>query len=54
MIVLYAAEGGPLILWRNWADDVRGQALEGGHFFPEENPQRTAAELSAFFAPATP
>jgi haloacetate dehalogenase len=50
----YAAEGGPLALWQNWAYNVRGQALEGGHFFPEEIPQRTAAELSAFFAPAAP
>ena len=25
-------------------------ALDGGHFFPEEIPQRTAEELGAFFA----
>src|SRR5262245_49182911 len=45
----YAEDGGPLALWRRWADDVRGQALDGGHFFPEEIPQRTAEELGAFF-----
>jgi hypothetical protein len=45
----YAQEGGPLGLWQAWANDVRGEALDGGHFFPEEIPQRTAEELSAFF-----
>jgi hypothetical protein len=35
---------------RAWANDVQGEALDGGHFFPEEIPQRTAEELSAFFA----
>lgn len=46
----YAEEGGPLALWRAWANDVRGRAIDGGHFFPEQNPERTAEELSAFFA----
>jgi haloacetate dehalogenase len=46
----YQDAGGPLALWRAWADDVRGRPLEGGHFFPEETPERTAGELSAFFA----
>jgi haloacetate dehalogenase len=45
----YAEEGGPLALWQAWANDVRGAALDGGHFFPEEIPQRTAQELSTFF-----
>jgi haloacetate dehalogenase len=40
---------GPLALWRLWADDVRGHAVEGGHFFPEAAPQRTAEQLGAFF-----
>jgi haloacetate dehalogenase len=35
-------------LWRLWADDVRGHAVEGGHFFPEAAPQRTAEQLGAF------
>jgi haloacetate dehalogenase len=47
----YANEGGPLGLWRAWANDVQGKALDGGHFFPEEFPQLTAGELSAFFEP---
>jgi haloacetate dehalogenase len=46
-----AKEGGPLALWRAWANDVRGEALDGGHFFPEELPQRTAELLSGFLAP---
>jgi haloacetate dehalogenase len=46
----YANEGGPLALWRAWADDVCGRPLDGGHFFPEEIPRQTADELSGFFA----
>ena len=30
--------------------DVRGGPLDAGHFFPEEIPERTAEELSGFFA----
>ncbi|MER8487586.1 alpha/beta hydrolase [Mesorhizobium australicum] len=45
----YAGEGGPLALWRNWADDVRGRAMSGGHFFPEEAPAQTAGALIDFF-----
>jgi haloacetate dehalogenase len=40
---------GPLAIWRLWADDVSGRAVEGGHFFPEVAPQRTAELLGAFF-----
>ena len=46
----YAEEGGPLALWREWADHVEGRALAGGHFFPEELPEETAAILRRFFA----
>lgn len=46
----YAGEGGVLALWRAWAADVRGQAVPGEHFFPEE----TAARLREFFVPAYP
>jgi haloacetate dehalogenase len=46
----YADAGGPLALWRGWANDVQGGALDAGHFFPEEIPQPTAEELSRFFA----
>jgi haloacetate dehalogenase len=46
----YADAGGPLALWRQWADDVHGGALEAGHFFPEEIPEETSAELERFFS----
>jgi haloacetate dehalogenase len=39
-----------LKVWREWADDVRGRALDCGHFLPEEAPEETYAELRAFFA----
>jgi haloacetate dehalogenase len=45
----YAEAGGPLALWRAWADDVQGRPLSGGHFFPEEIPDETADALAAFF-----
>jgi haloacetate dehalogenase len=48
----YQAQGGPLGVWRTWADDVQGHAVDAGHFFPEEAPQETAAALGHFFAPA--
>jgi haloacetate dehalogenase len=37
-----------LEVWRGWAADVRGRALECGHYIPEEAPEETYAELSAF------
>jgi haloacetate dehalogenase len=46
----YAAEGGPIALWRAWADDVRGSAVDGGHFFPEEASEETAEALRRFFS----
>jgi haloacetate dehalogenase len=38
-----------LEVWRGWADDVRGRALDCGHFLPEEAPEETYAELRSFF-----
>ncbi len=46
----YSAQGGPLGIWRTWAHDVEGRALDAGPFFPEEAPTETAAALSRFFA----
>jgi haloacetate dehalogenase len=37
-----------LDVWRGWAADVRGLALECGHYIPEEAPEETYAELRAF------
>jgi haloacetate dehalogenase len=45
----YRDEGGPLAIWRAWANDVSGRAVDGGHFFPEEFSDETAKELAAFF-----
>lgn len=49
----YVDDGGPLGLWRQYADDVRGRPIDAGHFFPEEIPDRTIAELASFFAGAS-
>ncbi len=35
--------------WRERARDVRGRAIDCGHFLAEEAPRKTARELSAFF-----
>ncbi len=48
----YVEEGGPIALWRAWADDVRGWALNAGHFFPEEAPEQAAEALNRFFGAA--
>jgi haloacetate dehalogenase len=48
----YADAGGLLGIWHDWANDVTGHPIEGGHFFPEHNPRETALELHAFFAPS--
>ena len=56
MLVLWGASGipaqnSPLTIWREWATDVRGQAIDSGHFLPEENPEPTATALLEFFRP---
>jgi len=38
----------PLADWREVASDVRGKALDCGHFLPEEKPQEVLAELRRF------
>ena len=38
-----------LAIWREWAADARGRALDCGHYLAEEAPDETAAELIAFF-----
>jgi haloacetate dehalogenase len=44
----YVDQGGPLGIWKEWANDVRGRALDAGHFFPEEVPEQTAGALQSF------
>ena len=38
-----------LAVWRNWAHEVRGRSLPGGHYLAEELPEETARELLASF-----
>jgi haloacetate dehalogenase len=37
-------------IWRGWADDVRGAAIDSGHHMAEEAPGELAAALRSFFA----
>jgi len=55
LLVLWGAKGvvgtGPddvLAVWRERADDVRGEALDAGHFLVDERPAETLAALRAF------
>jgi haloacetate dehalogenase len=41
---------GVLEVWRAWADDVQGHALDCGHYLPEEAPEATLAALMPFLA----
>lgn len=40
----------PLAVWSEWASDLRGQAIDCGHYLPEENPRDTLAALRGFHA----
>lgn len=46
----FGAGGGtsPLEVWRPWAREVEGQAIDAGHFVVEENPAETRAALLPF------
>lgn len=52
--VLWGARGAlpawydTLEVWRAWAPDLTGEALDCGHFVPEERPAETAAALRRF------
>jgi haloacetate dehalogenase len=46
----YGKDGGPLGIWRQWAPQAHGQAMKGGHFFPEENPEDTALIVKQFLS----
>lgn len=55
VLVLWSAGGAvdtwydPLTSWRQWAGNVTGRPVAGGHFLPEEAPDETAEELRTFF-----
>ena len=59
LLALWGAAGRPnrgvgmLDIWRSWADDVRGEPLDCGHFIPEELPDALTDRLLAFFGDAT-
>ena len=36
------------VVWREYADDVRGKPIDAGHFLAEERSEETARELSDF------
>jgi haloacetate dehalogenase len=38
----------PLEVWREYASDVRGAALDAGHFLAEERPEETLGALQGF------
>lgn len=54
LLVLWGAEGFVgrkyvvINVWREYALDVQGQSVPGGHFLPEEAPAETLAALLAF------
>jgi haloacetate dehalogenase len=56
LLVLWAKNGAMhrlydvLATWKERASDVRGRALPGGHFLPEQLPDQLHAELRAFLA----
>jgi len=56
LLVLWGAKGriaqafDVLATWRERAADVRGRALDCGHYLPEEAPEETLQELLDFFA----
>jgi len=43
-----------LAIWREWADDVSGCAVDAGHYLDEERPDDVLDELRAFFATTRP
>jgi haloacetate dehalogenase len=55
VLALWSAQGelerwyDVLAVWREWAADVRGQAIEAGHYLAEEAPEATYSALREFF-----
>lgn len=40
----------PLSVWKDWADNLSGRGIDGGHFIVEENPAATLEALLQFFS----
>lgn len=55
-LVLWGSKGvipkwyDPVAVWRDWANDVRGEEVESGHMLAEEAPDATYQSLRNFFA----
>jgi haloacetate dehalogenase len=45
------SENSPLTIWKDWAREASGKAIDSGHFLAEENPDATARALLEFFRP---
>ncbi|MDQ6745166.1 MAG: alpha/beta hydrolase [Actinomycetota bacterium] len=41
-----------LAVWRPWAPDLRGHAIDASHFLVEDEPEAVTAELLAFLGPS--
>jgi haloacetate dehalogenase len=55
LLVLWGTRGSlaswdALAIWREWAENVRGRAIDSGHFLAEEAPDKTYVELHEFFS----
>jgi haloacetate dehalogenase len=57
VLVLWAGRGGlpgfygdVLEVWRPWAPDVRGEAIDARHFLAEDRPEDTATQVLGFLA----
>jgi haloacetate dehalogenase len=42
--------GDPRVIWRDWADDLRGHGIDSGHHMAEEAPDALGSALAEFFA----
>ena len=56
MLVLWAQGGfasqfgDPVTIWKQWADDVRGTPIRGGHFMLEESADVVAEQIESVLA----
>ena len=49
LLLLWGAGRGDILpVWRRWAVDVRGEAIDSGHFLQEEAPEAVLARLLPF------
>ena len=55
LLVLWSRQGfvaqwyDVLSIWRDWANDVRGEAIDGSHYFGEESPEATFKAMHEVF-----